>query len=561
MPSGSGTRLSRRAGLSRKDPTPGLLRQVNNQVRVEKNIQSVDDDKPVDRPPDDSDDELTDPGSLKNSSKPGEANPDEHPNDQGGGPLNDFQSKSDTSSDDEKARQSRANMARPYFGTSKSGQQQAKAFSLSRESSSGQKRPVSSQGSTAATQGSKRASTNVISPYPVSKRSKSSGSGGETKIKKAVDRRLGRTYSSRANEKAKRAPVSSKTSADEGKTGKREKEACPPSPKKALPAFKSYGDDPFEKFGDNTPAKGLVMSMSNLPSSPLGTPPKASLRHSSLSPDLSSRRTAKIELKHPSGSFPGPLPRSDKASAQPCVSSSKPVFKGGEMKKYSFSDLSDFSDIESDDYDGTQAAEAHCPMCNQAVDKALLESFSNGARLNIRRQIQFCRLHKKKSAEDAWNARGYPNIDWEGLSDRLPAHFDLIEKIINGSPSHYGSLLIDKVKDGKSRTLLKAEDSLTPGYYGPRGLRALSENIIRRFSSVLRERAVADRLISSRGYSSYVEAVLVPELAVQLICEDMEVRSDQARHILEDSKWIGDLLHEDVGDTVDHVSDDERTGC
>jgi hypothetical protein len=47
-----------------------------------------------------------------------------------------------------------------------------------------------------------------------------------------------------------------------------------------------------------------------------------------------------------------------------------------------------------------------------------------------------------------------------------------------------------------------------------------------------------------------VQAVLVPELAVQLIMEDLEVYEDTARQILSDSARIGDLVNEEDDDVV-----------
>ncbi|KAK2005075.1 hypothetical protein LX36DRAFT_916 [Colletotrichum falcatum] len=344
-------------------------------------------------------------------------------------------------------------------------------------------------------------------------------------------------------------------SSQEKAATKRKKEGRSENPNRPQPSFKAYDDDPFDQFTGKAPQKDLI-KLPSLPSSPPGSPPRPKfLKHSSLSPGVSPRRNISAGFKHPSGSLPEPLqsPKRGLTGLVDLDPGRKALHKKHEGEGDPFLDTSDhsLSDIDT---------ETRCPMCSEIVDKALLDGFSGGARLHIRRQIQFCRLHKKKSAEDAWDARGYPKIDWAILGSRLSSHYDFVLDIINGGSSHYASLLVDKVKGGKNRTLLKAEDSLTPGYYGPRGLRALSESIIDNFSSILRERAIEDWVISSRGYSGYVEAVLVPELAVQLICEDMKVKIDEARKILEDSKWIGDLLHEDVGDTIDQLSDHEQAG-
>jgi hypothetical protein len=191
-----------------------------------------------------------------------------------------------------------------------------------------------------------------------------------------------------------------------------------------------------------------------------------------------------------------------------------------------------------------------CPMCNEEVDPTLLKKFSKGSWMNIGMQARFCRLHKKNSAEETWKSRGYPKINWKKLDSRMTTHHEFLRNILEGAESHYGSILSKQIKAGKSRTLLKSDEALAPGYYGPRGLRAMSENIMKQFSALLRTRAVKDRLVSARGYAGYVQSVLVPELAVRLIMDDMKVDASSARDILEESVAIGELLYDDAEDTV-----------
>ena len=74
------------------------------------------------------------------------------------------------------------------------------------------------------------------------------------------------------------------------------------------------------------------------------------------------------------------------------------------------------------------------------------------------------------------------------------------------------------------------------------------ETIMSRFSVRIRKLAPKDRLISSGGVSGYVQAVMVPELAVLLVQEDMGLDGDMARKVLTDSIDIGDLLNEDEDD-------------
>ncbi|KAK0731264.1 RTC4-like domain-containing protein [Lasiosphaeris hirsuta] len=197
-----------------------------------------------------------------------------------------------------------------------------------------------------------------------------------------------------------------------------------------------------------------------------------------------------------------------------------------------------------------------CPMCNEDVDQKLLNEFKEKhPRMTLQQEQRFCLLHRKASAKAAWVEKGYPDIKWYALDRRITERYGFLRGILEGGKSHFGEIFGRKVKSGQNKTLLRSEGSLTPGYYGIRGLRAMSENIIREFSSLLRKRSVQDRLVSARGHTAYVQAVLVPELTVQLIMEDMGINQEEARAVLMDSIWVGELLNEEVADVV--VSEDE----
>jgi RTC4-like domain len=71
-----------------------------------------------------------------------------------------------------------------------------------------------------------------------------------------------------------------------------------------------------------------------------------------------------------------------------------------------------------------------------------------------------------------------------------------------------------------------------------------------KFTDRIRKLAPKDRLISSGGISSFVQTVMVPELAVLLVQEDMGLDGDMARKVLVDSIDIGDLLNEDDEDEL-----------
>ena len=185
-----------------------------------------------------------------------------------------------------------------------------------------------------------------------------------------------------------------------------------------------------------------------------------------------------------------------------------------------------------------------CPWCGEKVDNELLQKFSKGKRLNVRQQSQFCRKHKKKSATDTWEQKGYPQIHWPALHERLAEHSDFLLGLVEGKPSHYRSIHAENIEKGKSRAM-KSEDNLIPGYYGPRGFSVMSDYVVGRYGELLKKRAIDDRVIAGRGSAAFIQSVLVAELAVQLIMGDMDVQEEEARLIMEESKRLGEIVNDE----------------
>lgn len=79
-----------------------------------------------------------------------------------------------------------------------------------------------------------------------------------------------------------------------------------------------------------------------------------------------------------------------------------------------------------------------------------------------------------------------------------------------------------------------------------------------RFARRLRRLAASDKLISVGGVSRYVQAVLVPEMAVVLVMDDMKVDEEKAREVLRDSVDIGNLLNEEEDEMITDPIPDER---
>ncbi|KAG5992950.1 hypothetical protein E4U52_002381 [Claviceps spartinae] len=214
-----------------------------------------------------------------------------------------------------------------------------------------------------------------------------------------------------------------------------------------------------------------------------------------------------------------------------------------------FSDMEDFVSEELGSRDRDQVAEvakpeAVCPWCGEEVDAKLLQDFSKGQRLNVRQQTRFCDQHKKKSAEETWQQKNYPRVEWDSIETRFARHRAALLAIINGRPSHFRTIHKGNIETGRARSM-KKEGNMNPGYYGPRGFNIMCDYLVQEYGSLLKKKAVDDIVIAGRGSASFIQNVLVAELAVQMIMEDMQVPEDEAIVILEDSKMLGELVHED----------------
>ena len=203
------------------------------------------------------------------------------------------------------------------------------------------------------------------------------------------------------------------------------------------------------------------------------------------------------------------------------------------------------SDCPEEEPDVAEPA-ASCPWCGQSVSADLLNEFSKGKRLNVRMQTKFCKIHKLHAATEEWKEKGYPTIDWEELPVRFKAHHEYLLEVVNGTPSHYRNKLAKEIEIGKGRAMKSAEENLNPGYYGPRGFDLMCDYLVKKFSGILKQRAVDDRVISGRGPASFIQSVLVAELAVRMIMEDLHLDAVAAVDVMEDSKTLGEMIHEET---------------
>ena len=122
----------------------------------------------------------------------------------------------------------------------------------------------------------------------------------------------------------------------------------------------------------------------------------------------------------------------------------------------------------------------HCPMCKTRIPKGIQPlDINSGERMTMREQLAFCRKHREHDAQNLWNERGYPIIQWEKLDARLKTfHKQLDAHLSKRSPSTYRNSLEKLLSSGRQRTLLQSlhagtGPTLIPGYYGTRGARIL----------------------------------------------------------------------------------------
>lgn len=124
--------------------------------------------------------------------------------------------------------------------------------------------------------------------------------------------------------------------------------------------------------------------------------------------------------------------------------------------------------------------ETLCPVCKKVVDRSSLEEYNHGKRLRSRDQLRFCKTHRVQSAKSEWTESGFPAIDWQFFDERLKEYHPAIDEILKGvRRSYYRNAFKDMIKSKKFRTMREAyhdsesTESLSPGYYGSKGARAM----------------------------------------------------------------------------------------
>ncbi|KAJ5122013.1 hypothetical protein N7448_003142 [Penicillium atrosanguineum] len=205
-----------------------------------------------------------------------------------------------------------------------------------------------------------------------------------------------------------------------------------------------------------------------------------------------------------------------------------------------------------------------CPMCKKEVDPELLMLFEAQPKQRIREQQQFCASHQQNTAEKEWEASGYPDINWDTFDERVQKHYTDLEKLlVPDCTSYYRNILDTTLKSGQAKNFRltltgKGIETISCGYYGTKGAARMLQAIVDRFSLKLRRLASSDHIVKAAGVAGYAQSVLVPELAVRLVMEDMDVSDDAARQILRESIQLGQRLNPAADDFVPIPVDSEN---
>lgn len=199
-----------------------------------------------------------------------------------------------------------------------------------------------------------------------------------------------------------------------------------------------------------------------------------------------------------------------------------------------------------------------CPTCGQEVDTDLVGEFNLNGNKGWQAKLDFCEEHKKRSAKD-WAQGRYPKIKWDNLDERLRQLGSEINNLLDGRrKSPFRLLLEERVGSGQNRNAFRdpnaaGQETMIPGYYGQKGAQIMQNHIVSVFSDKIRSLAATDKIILATGVAGYVQAVLVPELAVMLIGDDLGVDEDRAQEVLHESAEAGDLLNPQEEERVQNM--------
>lgn len=249
-------------------------------------------------------------------------------------------------------------------------------------------------------------------------------------------------------------------------------------------------------------------------------------------------------------------------SSQP--DSSAPKQECGDLESY-------LKQLPKEAEEGTQ-----CPICRATVQEDDYWDYWKGKNRTIKNQNQFCRAHRTKSAQEEYK-KDYPEIVWDDLPRRIKKRrMDLYKILHNERSSTYRDRYEPLALTGRAAAVPSrrrdlpehvqeeleshALDDLStyPGYYGPHGRRLITETVMKVLKNEIKK--CSDPVVQGSGPATFVQAVLVPEVAIMLIMEDCLVDRQAAEEIREKTYELGMLLNEEIEDSIEvhEQSNDEN---
>lgn len=211
-----------------------------------------------------------------------------------------------------------------------------------------------------------------------------------------------------------------------------------------------------------------------------------------------------------------------------------------------------------------------CPICHEPVSQDSYWAFWKGLPKTVKNQALYCHTHRKATAQKDFESEGLQPILWDDLPRRIKIHRMVLHKILVGNPetpSIYRSRYEPLALTGKAaavpskRTDLPSskqaelasyaldDNAVYPGYYGPRGRRCITEAVMALLSKEIKR--CSDAVVQTSGPATFVQAVLVPEVAVRLIMEDCRCDWDVAEEVRERTYEMGVLLNEEIEDSIE----------
>lgn len=235
-----------------------------------------------------------------------------------------------------------------------------------------------------------------------------------------------------------------------------------------------------------------------------------------------------------------------------------------------FDNLHDYIEqLPKEAIEGTQ-----CTLCRETVDMEDYWDFWKGKDKTVKNHTAFCHAHKRRTAQEQYREEGFPDINWDALLGRIrKCRTDLFQILNNERTSVFRDRYEPSALTGKAATVpsrrkdlskeiqeeLEAnafdDQSTYPGYYGPHGRRLITENVMKVLKNEIK--SCKDRVVQASGPATFIQAVLVPEMAVLLIMEDCKVSREKAEDIREQTYDMGLLLNEEIEDELDIQFDSE----